>query len=77
MTRRTATACRPSAAPAIDGGRRFHGKAIDARLIRPAGRTVYAIGIVQNGTVPPVVIRGTSPHANSSPVRSGIRLNQR
>ncbi|HEX5455424.1 MAG TPA: PepSY domain-containing protein [Stellaceae bacterium] len=55
----------------------FHGKAIDARLIRVAGRPVYAIGIVKNGVIRPVVIRTMSPHANSSPVRSGIRLNQR
>jgi hypothetical protein len=41
------------------------------------GNPVYAIVIVKNGVIRPVVIRTMSPHANSSPVRSGIRLNQR
>jgi uncharacterized membrane protein YkoI len=55
----------------------YHGKAIDARLITLAGNLVYAIGIVRDGKIEPAIINPMSPHANTSPVRSGVPLNQR
>lgn len=55
----------------------FHGKAIDARLVRFDGGVVYAIGLVNNGTVRPVAISPMSPHANTASSRSGVPRNER